>query len=92
MQQITISDLCLRAFEKDAAAFAAMVRDTAMSADQSMDWCHPDYTEAQALEWFAVCAQERAFQSAYEFSIFNKESGELSGAAGINMMGHLPAL
>lgn len=87
MQQITISDLCLRAFEKkDAAAFAAMVRDTAMSADQSMDWCHPDYTEAQALEWFAVCAQERAFQSAYEFGIFNKESGELSGAAGINMI------
>ncbi|WP_423709220.1 hypothetical protein [Undibacterium sp. WLX3042] len=65
----------MRAFEKkDAAAFAAMVRDTAMSADQSMYWCHPDYTEAQALEWFAVCAQERAFQTAYEFGIFTIKS------------------
>lgn len=87
MRQITMPDLCLRAFgKKDAAAFASIARESALHADRWMGWCHPHYTEAQALEWFAVCAQERAFQTAYEFGIFNKESGELSGAAGINMI------
>lgn len=80
-------DIFLRALEKnDAAAFAAIARESAINADPWMGWCDRQYTEEQALEWFAVCTQERAFQTGYEFGVFDKESGQLLGAAGVNMI------
>jgi RimJ/RimL family protein N-acetyltransferase len=51
-----------------------------------MPWCHADYTEPEALTWFAITHQERAAGTSDEFGVFDAESGELVGAVGLNLI------
>ena len=75
----------LRPFEKkDARSFAAAVRESMSTVGAWMTWASSDYSEAQALAWFAACDESRANGSAHEFGIFGLDQVSLMGGAGLN--------
>ncbi|MDC8760197.1 GNAT family N-acetyltransferase [Janthinobacterium fluminis] len=87
MTPLSSRELCLRPYEEgDAAAFAAAVRESVATVGRWMPWCHDGYTLADALDWFAFCARERASGAAHEFGVFSADGGELLGGAGLNQI------
>ncbi len=54
-----------------------------------MPWAVADYTQAQALEWFAVCRSARAQGLGHEFGIFDLTTDTLVGGAGLNQFNTL---
>ncbi|OFA08367.1 GNAT family N-acetyltransferase [Duganella phyllosphaerae] len=77
--------LVLRPFaDTDADAFAAAVVESVASVSPWMGWCTSDYTAADALEWFAMCRAGQAAGTAFEFGIFDQQSGDFLGGAGLN--------
>jgi RimJ/RimL family protein N-acetyltransferase len=87
MPTIISHGLLLRPFEgRDAPAFATAARESAESVGQWMPWCHADYADKDALEWFAVCRQGRGAKTAYEFGIFSENGTEFLGGAGLNQI------
>ena len=50
-----------------------------------MSWCHPQFTEAEALEWYRICEKNWDDGTEFEFSIFGL-SGQYLGAAGLNQL------
>lgn len=48
-----------------------------------MQWCHPDRTEDEGIEWYRTCEENWRNGIEYEFSAF-AASGEYLGAGGIN--------
>jgi RimJ/RimL family protein N-acetyltransferase len=82
---IRCSGLELRPFlDSDADDFAAAVRESVPSVSPWMGWCVDDYTAADALDWFAVCRAGAAADTAFEFGIFDEQSGRFLGGAGLN--------
>jgi RimJ/RimL family protein N-acetyltransferase len=93
MTTINAEGLLLRPFEDgDAPAFTSAVRESAQSVGKWMPWCHADYTNNDALEWFAVCRQGLETQSAYEFGIFSEDGAEFLGGAGLNQINRQHAI
>ena len=78
--------LIRRYAESDAAAFAAAIRESQAVMGKWMPWAHGDYTEAEALSWFAHCTAEREKGTAYEFGIFHAGSQEFVGGCGLNQL------
>jgi ribosomal-protein-serine acetyltransferase len=79
--------LYLRSFvDSDAPAFAAAARESAETVGRWMPWCHRDYTEAEALQWFAACTAAHAAGTAFEFGIFARDDDRLLGGAGLNQL------
>jgi ribosomal-protein-serine acetyltransferase len=86
---IQSGDLLLRAFEdSDAPAFAEAVRESVETVGLWMPWCHPAYTEHEALDWFAVCRADLANGSAFEYGVFSAETGAFIGGAALNLINH----
>lgn len=82
---IICSGLVLRPFaDSDADAFAAAVVESVASVSPWMGWCTSDYTAADALQWFAMCRAAQAAGTAFEFGIFDQQSGDFLGGAGLN--------
>jgi RimJ/RimL family protein N-acetyltransferase len=76
--------LCLRQFEDgDAESFAQAVRESVATVGR-LPWCHPEYSAAEAREWFALCYQGFNDSSAFEFGIFTDDGVKLLGGAGLN--------
>ena len=93
MTTITAEGLLLRSFEDgDATAFTSAVRESAQSVGEWMPWCHAEYTNKDALEWFAVCKQGLEAQIAYEFGIFSEDGSEFLGGAGLNQINRQHAI
>ncbi|MEI6735180.1 MAG: GNAT family N-acetyltransferase [Comamonadaceae bacterium] len=87
MTIITCQGLLLRPFEDDdAGVFTRAVRESVETVGRWMPWCHADYTDQDALDWFAVCRQGREAHTAYEFGIFSEDGTELLGGAGLNQI------
>ena len=87
MYTLSATGLCLRPFGvRDAAAFAAAARESAESVGRWMPWCHAHYSEQEARDWFGVCQQHLADETAFEFGIFAEQGGELLGGAGLNTL------
>ncbi len=87
-----IDNLLLRPFvNEDAAAFAQAARESTPTVGLWMPWCHANYTEQEALDWFASCRQGLENGSAYEFGVFTYDGSELLGGAGLNMISKLHA-
>lgn len=63
---------------------AAAVRESMASVGKWMSWAHPDYAEAEALDWVAFCDTARAAGTAYEFGIFRPDATTFVGVAGLN--------
>jgi len=70
----------------DAPAFAAGVRESMGSVGMWMSWAHAEYSEEQALSWFAWCDASRADGSAHEFGIFLSDGTTLIGGGGLNQL------
>lgn len=82
---IKSSQFLLRPFaESDASSFAAAIRESGATVGRWMSWAHAEYSEAEAMSWFATCATERAKSVSYEFGIFDAESQSLVGGCGLN--------
>jgi RimJ/RimL family protein N-acetyltransferase len=79
------ANLTIRPFiASDAAGFVAAVRESMASVGRWLPWCHEEFTEEDALGWFAHCEQTRATGSAYSLGIFSADGTELIGGAGLN--------
>jgi RimJ/RimL family protein N-acetyltransferase len=68
----------------DAPSFAAAVRESTATVGKWMSWAHSDYTEAEALLWFAHCDAEHIQGTSHEFGIFDADSQEFVGGCGLN--------
>jgi ribosomal-protein-serine acetyltransferase len=92
MHTLHIDNLLLRPFvNEDAAAFAQATRESVTTVGLWMPWCHANYTEQDALDWFTSCRQGLESGSAYEFGVFTENGSELLGGAGLNMISKLHA-
>jgi len=67
----------------DGEPILEAVRETLPELCRWMTWCHPGYSEADALRWISSQAQARESGSAFEFLIVGG-SGRLLGVCGIN--------
>ncbi len=70
--------------ESDIWDFVAAVRESVATVGRWMPWCHADYTEGDAAEWFSVCHAARAGGTGHEFAIVDANSGAFVGGAGLN--------
>ena len=69
--------------DSDAAAMSAAVRESTESVGRWMSWAKPNFSDYDALCWFAHCNQARAVGSGHEFGIFDAE-GKYIGGCGLN--------
>ncbi|GAB3465312.1 GNAT family N-acetyltransferase [Massilia terrae] len=83
--QLDAGDFLLRRFvESDAPAFAAAARESAASLVRWMPWADADFSESQALDWFAICNDGWASGTSYQFGIFLADAVSFIGGAGLN--------
>ena len=68
----------------DASSFAEGVRESMATVGKWMTWAHAEYTDNDALTWFAACEASRANGSAHEFGIFRSDGTTFIGGAGLN--------
>lgn len=68
----------------DEPAFVDAVQDSRRSLSDWLDWAKDDYSQADAGDWFALCAADRQAGTAHEFGIFSETTGQLLGGIGIH--------
>jgi RimJ/RimL family protein N-acetyltransferase len=87
MSVIRAPHLLLRPFEdSDAAAFAVAVRESVSSVGPWMPWCHAQYTDSDALDWFRVARETLSRGTAHEFGVFSADGRHFLGGAGLNQI------
>ena len=87
MDVLSFEGLCLRPLEdRDAPAFAQAARESWATVGPWLPWCHADYTEEEALAWFASCRASREKRTEFEFGIFAEDGEEFLGGAGLNQI------
>ena len=85
MPQLLVPGFVLRPFTAaDASSFAESVRESMATVGKWMTWAHAEYTDNDALAWFAACETSRASGSAHEFGIFRPDKITFIGGAGLN--------
>ncbi len=85
MPQLRTPGFLLRPLVRaDARAMAAAVRESRATVAKWMTWAHGDYSEAEALDWVALCDASHANGSAHEFGIFRPDGQTFVGVAGLN--------
>ena len=70
--------------QPDAADLTQAVLDSVGSVGKWMAWCHAGYSLQDALKTITRNAQHLADAQAFEFGIFESETGCLAGMCGIN--------
>jgi ribosomal-protein-serine acetyltransferase len=81
---ITAGLFTLRPYcDADASEMSAGVRESMETVGRWMPWAKPDFSDYDALCWFARCARARAQDEAHEFGIFS-EGGRFIGGCGLN--------
>ena len=75
--------------EGDAAAFAQAARESAGSLAPWMPWCHADYSETEAREWIARCAQNVRDDLSYDLGIYSADRALLIGGIAINQINRI---
>jgi RimJ/RimL family protein N-acetyltransferase len=77
--------LLLRPYRpEDSRTLAAAARESAESVGAWLPWCHADYSDAEALEWIAHCAEGWRGGEHFGFAAFDAQTGRFLGAAGLN--------
>jgi RimJ/RimL family protein N-acetyltransferase len=71
----------------DVEPILEAVRESLPELCRWMTWCHPGYSEADAMQWISSQAQARETCSAFEFLIVGG-SGRPLGVCGINAINH----
>jgi ribosomal-protein-serine acetyltransferase len=83
---ITAGNFLLRPYtDADASSMSAAVRESSPSMQQWMPWAKSDFSDCDALCWFAACTTERVAGSAHNFGIFTL-AGEYVGGCGVNQI------
>lgn len=81
---IRAGEFILRAYQDaDAAEMAAAVRESSETVGRWMTWAKPDFSEYDALCWFATCQTARSTGSGHQFGIFTSD-GHFVGGCGLN--------
>ena len=81
---VTAGHFILRPYvDADAPHMSAAVRESAHTMGRWMDWAKAEFSDYDALCWFAHCHAARASGSAHEFGIFTL-AGQFIGGCGLN--------
>ena len=81
---IRAGDFILRVYQdSDAVEMAAAVRESSDTVGKWMTWAKPNFSEYDALCWFANCQFARSNGSGHEFGIFTS-GGQFVGGCGLN--------
>ncbi|WP_377156699.1 tetratricopeptide repeat protein [Roseateles sp. UC29_93] len=70
----------------DLPDFVTAVRESHASIGRWMKWAHADFSAADGAEWLAHCARGWQSGTAYEFGIFDRDSGDFVGGGGLNSL------
>jgi ribosomal-protein-serine acetyltransferase len=49
-----------------------------------LSWCHPGYTMDESEDWIKICAESWDNGTAYEFAVFDSQTGQYLGGCGLN--------
>ncbi len=79
--------IVIRSFENsDASEFCNAVLESLDTVGVWMPWCHDQYSETEALEWFDSCARGISSGESYDVGLFDKDDGLLLGSVAINQI------
>jgi RimJ/RimL family protein N-acetyltransferase len=83
--ELTGDGLLLRPYRpEDARTLAAAARESAESVGAWLPWCHADYSDAEADEWIARCADGWRSGEHYAFAAFDATTAQFLGSVGLN--------
>lgn len=77
--------------DSDATEMSAAVRESAETVGRWMTWAKPDFSDYDAVCWFAHCRQSRAAGTTHEFGIFTHD-GRFVGGCGLNQFSSINKL
>ena len=87
MEALHADGLILRPLtDEDAPRFVAAVRGSVDTVGAWMDWCHPDYTEDEALAWIALARSNIEARKAFDIGIFSADESVFCGGVGVNQI------
>lgn len=71
LPRLANTQLVIRPFEAgDADEFVRATHESIETVGKWMSWCSLSFTRESALEWFAICDQDRAAGRAYDMVPF----------------------
>ncbi|QTF08502.1 GNAT family N-acetyltransferase [Brenneria izadpanahii] len=68
----------------DVSQLVDAVQESVETVGRWLSWCNAEYGAAQSTQWVMQCKHHIQAGVAFDFGIFNKTSGKLLGAIGIN--------
>ena len=87
MLEISSKNIILRPFiEGDAIEFVKAVTESVKTVGLWMPWCHSEYSEEEANNWFSSCRKNIDDDFAYDIGIFSAIDGKLIGGISINQI------
>jgi ribosomal-protein-serine acetyltransferase len=72
--------------DTDVPLQVAAVRESVQTVGKWLPWCTQYYATADAKKWFATCDRELAVQRAFDFGLFDRETGAVVGSIGLNQI------
>lgn len=86
---VNLAVCSIRVFEPaDAQALWESARESVAEVHRWLDWCHPDYSMAEAEEWIGSRAPLAAEGREYTFAIVGTD-GRLLGGCGLNQINRI---
>ncbi|GMQ47074.1 GNAT family N-acetyltransferase [Vibrio sp. 10N] len=80
--------LCLRLLTPEEAPQLANAIKTSPSLHQWIDWCHPDYTESEAIDFISATRLNWVKANSFGFALFTRDSNEFLGMVAFNEFYH----
>lgn len=77
--------------ETDAPEVCEAVRESLSELMPWMPWCHPQYSERDAVSWIRATLDGLATGSLYDFAVFDAD-GRYVGGCGVNQIRHAESL
>lgn len=70
----------------DAPSLHATVRESIRELSYWMPWCHPDYSLQDSEQWVQHCETVWQDRSEFPLGVFDRASGKVLGATGVNQL------
>jgi ribosomal-protein-serine acetyltransferase len=68
----------------DARAVYEAAIESVEQAGKWLPWCHPGYTLKESKDWIKICSKAWKEGTAYEFGVFDAQTGQFLGGCGLN--------
>lgn len=82
---LTNNKITLRPFHRsDAGSMTQAVHESVPEVMPWMTWCHPNFSEKEALSWINSLPEAWKTGNQYAFAITNSKNGAFLGGAGFN--------